>query len=283
VAKIILKMMAKKVDERYQSAEEIVAAIDDFIREEGTEHMLEVQKALGDRFRLIKKLGQGGMGAVYSARVNVNEGKLMSGDTVAIKVLSDDADEEEVERFKIEAETALKIDDENIIRVLDYQLTDTVNYIVMEYVEGDSVRDMIRNKKEFSEQDVIRITRDVCKSLVKAHDLGIVHRDLKPDNIMVSKDGTVKLADFGIAKDLGLKAELTQVGGFVGTPYYMAPEQYEPNRTPDARSDVWALAALVVESLVGAPDGRRGTLSSSGDEPREHDRHADLEGHLQPV
>ncbi|MCW8139436.1 MAG: serine/threonine protein kinase, partial [Planctomycetota bacterium] len=253
VAKIILRMMAKKVEDRYQAADDVVAAIDQFLKEEGTEHLQEVQQAIGGRFRLIKKLGQGGMGAVYSAKVEEASDRMPVGAIVAVKVLNKEVGEEDVVRFENEAKVALQIDHDSIIRVLDYKISDDINYIVMEYVEGESVRDIIRAKKVLPEADVIKITRDVCKGLERAHALGIIHRDIKPDNIMISKSGQVKIADFGIAKHVDAKSEVTQAGFLVGTPHYMSPEQCsgKADYKVTTQADVYALGGTMYFMATG--------------------------------
>ncbi|MCO5170356.1 MAG: bifunctional serine/threonine-protein kinase/formylglycine-generating enzyme family protein [Planctomycetes bacterium] len=253
VAKIILKMMAKKVEDRYQGADDVVAAIDQFLKEEGTEHLQEVQRSIGARFRLIKKLGQGGMGAVYSAKVEEAGERLPAGAIVAVKVLNREVGEEDIVRFENEAKVALQIDHDSIIRVLDYRISDEINYIVMEYVEGESVRDIIRAKKVLPEPDVIKITRDVCKGLERAHALGIIHRDIKPDNIMISKSGQVKIADFGIAKHVDAKSEVTQAGFLVGTPHYMSPEQCsgKADYKVTTQADVYALGGTMYFMATG--------------------------------
>ncbi|HZU97235.1 MAG TPA: serine/threonine-protein kinase, partial [Planctomycetota bacterium] len=225
VVKIILRMMAKKPEDRFQSSEEVIAAIDQFMKEEGTEHLQEVQKLLGTEWRLVKKLGQGGMGAVYSARCLVAKPRVKENELVAIKVLNREVNQDEIKRFEQEAKLALEIDHENIIRVLEYKISETVNYIVMEFVEGKSVRDIIRDKKKLDAKEAARVVREAGKGLGRAHELGIIHRDIKPDNLMIAKSGAVKVADFGIAKHVEGQSELTQAGVVVGTPHYMSPEQ----------------------------------------------------------
>ncbi|RMG12920.1 MAG: hypothetical protein D6731_13000, partial [Planctomycetota bacterium] len=253
IARIILRMMAKKPEDRFQSAEEVSAALDAFIREEGTDHLAEVQQALGGRFRLIKKLGQGGMGAVYSAKVLEAKERLPEGALVAIKVLNRDVDAEEVERFRLEAELALAIDHENVIRVLDYQIADALNYIVMEYVEGESVRDILRERKRLPEKEAIGIVKEAARGLAAAHRQGIVHRDIKPDNIMLARDGRVKIADFGVAKHSDARSELTQAGFLVGTPHYMSPEQCsgESDAPVTTRADIYSLGATLYFMVTG--------------------------------
>ncbi len=253
VAKIILTMMAKKLEDRYQSGEEIVEALDQFLKEEGSEHLEKIQRAIGERFTLIKKLGQGGMGAVYSAKANEDGERLQTGDVVAIKVLTQDVSQEDVERFRLEAELARKVDHKAIVQVLEYKISKEVNYIVMEFVEGESVRDLLRDNKVLPQTEAIRIVKAAAFGLHAAHEKGIVHRDIKPDNIMVTKDGHVKLADFGVAKSDDAKSELTQAGFLVGTPHYMSPEQCSGEAGVEVtnRADIYALGATLYFMCTG--------------------------------
>jgi serine/threonine protein kinase/formylglycine-generating enzyme required for sulfatase activity len=254
VVKIILRMMAKKPEDRFQSVEEVIAAIDQFMKEEGTEHLQEVQKSLGDEWRLVKKLGQGGMGAVYSARALKTTNRLKENDLVAIKVLNREVNPEEVKRFEQEAKLALEIDHENIIRVLEYKISEAVNYIVMEFVEGKSVRDIIRDQKKLDAKEAIRVVREASKGLGRAHELGIIHRDIKPDNLMIAKSGAVKVADFGIAKHVEGQSELTQAGVVVGTPHYMSPEQCvgaSRGIKITTQADIYSLGATLYFMVTG--------------------------------
>jgi serine/threonine protein kinase/formylglycine-generating enzyme required for sulfatase activity len=254
IEQIILQMMAKKPEERFQSAEDVIEAIDRFMRAEGTEHLAEVQKLLGDDWKLLKKLGQGGMGAVYSAKANKTKDRVKAGDLVAIKVLNREVNPEEVKRFEQEAKLALEIDHENIIRVLEYRISPDMNYIVMEFVEGKSVRDIIRDQKKLAPKEATRIVREASKGLARAHELGIIHRDIKPDNLMIAKSGTVKVADFGIAKHVEGASELTQAGVVVGTPHYMSPEQCvgaSRGIKITTQADIYSLGATLYFMVTG--------------------------------
>ena len=254
IEQVILQMMAKKPEERFQSAEDVIDAIDRFMRAEGTEHLLEVQKLLGGDYKLLKKLGQGGMGAVYSAKANRAKDRVKAGDLVAIKVLNREVNPEEVTRFEQEAKLALEIDHENIIRVLEYRISPDMNYIVMEFIEGKSVRDIIRDQKKLAPKEAVRIVREAAKGLGRAHELGIIHRDIKPDNLMIAKSGTVKVADFGIAKHVEGASELTQAGVVVGTPHYMSPEQCvgaSRGIKITTQADIYSLGATLYFMVTG--------------------------------
>jgi formylglycine-generating enzyme required for sulfatase activity len=148
----------------------------------------------------------------------------------------------------------MKIDHENTIRVLDYKISEKINYLVMEFVDGESIRDIIRRKGKFAEADAVRVSREALKGLLRAHELQIVHRDIKPDNIMISKDGAVKIADFGIAKHAeGARSELTQSGFIVGTPHYMSPEQCagSGDHPVTTKADIYSMGATLYFMVTG--------------------------------
>ena len=258
VVKIILKMMSKKPEDRFQSAEEVIAAMDQFMKEEGTEHLQEVQKALGTEYRIQKKLGQGGMGAVYSARCQVEtKQRVKKDELVAIKVLNREVTQEEVNRFEQEAKLALEIDHENIIRVLEYTISETtrLNYIVMEFVEGKASATSSATRRSSTPRRRPASSARSARASGSAHELGIVHRDIKPDNIMIdNKTRAVKVADFGIAKHQGAQSELTQAGVVVGTPHYMSPEQCAGASRGVAittRADIYSLGATLYFMVTG--------------------------------
>ena len=254
VAKIILKMMAKKPEDRYQEGAEVIEALDNFLKEEGTEHLEKIQKALDGRYKLIKKLGQGGMGAVYSAKALVPVDGIKEGEVVAIKVLTTDVTEEDVVRFQREAELAASVDHPGVIGVIEFKISEAINYIVMEYVEGESVRDILRDKQLMAESETIRVMKAACMALGAAHDKGIVHRDIKPDNLMIASDGRIKIADFGVAKSTTeAQTELTQAGFLVGTPHYMSPEQCsgESEVEVTTRADIYSLGATAYFMATG--------------------------------
>ncbi len=247
VAKLIQKMMAKDPDDRFPSAGAVADAIDAFLREEGADKVLELQKYFGTSYKIHRKLGQGGMGAVYEATRNDDDQR------VAIKTLNRDVNQEDLTRFEQEAKIALEIAHDNIVGVLDYKLSADLNYIVMEYVKGKTCREIIRKEKRFSVDDGLKIIKDTVNGLKAAHDKGVIHRDIKPDNIMVSSEGVVKIADFGIAKHAEGASELTQAGFVIGTPHYMSPEQCAgAGRSPvDTRADLYSLGCTLYHMVTG--------------------------------
>ncbi len=206
---------------------------------------------LDGKYVVQQQIGAGGMGRVYVAIQKPFNRKLV------IKVMHPDHAEHDVlvQRFAQEAQAISRLSHPNTVTVFDFGRTDAgVLYIVMEYVEGIPLGDMIRETGALPLEDAVAFTAQVAQALGEAHHLGIVHRDLKPDNIMVVRSSGsepfVKVLDFGIAKLVEHDQELTQAGSIVGTPAYMAPEQAR-NDDVDARTDLYALGCCLYEMLTG--------------------------------
>ncbi|MCX5731585.1 MAG: serine/threonine-protein kinase, partial [Deltaproteobacteria bacterium] len=208
---------------------------------------------LGDRYRIISRLGQGGMGSVYLAE-HVTLGKRM-----AVKVLRPEfsRDEELLHRFQHEARAASQIGQENIVEVFDFGHTpEGEAYFVMEALDGESLARILHRDGPMAVSRALPIFLQICPALGAAHQRGIVHRDLKPENVFVLRrtDGTdfVKVLDFGIAKGPGAPdaKRLTRAGSIIGTPEYMSPEQASATSI-DQRSDVYAFGVLAYETLTG--------------------------------
>ena len=207
-----------------------------------------------DRYVVTDLLGEGGMGAVYAAR------DVRLPQQVAIKVLREQgmADPSTVARFKQEAEAASRINHDRVARVTDFGfMNDGRAYLVMEYVGGRTLKQVVSDRGPMDASEVSRIVTMVAEGLDAAHRLGIIHRDLKPDNVMILDDAgggvRVKVLDFGIAKVLqsdGESAGRTQTGFVIGTPQWMSPEQIL-GETLDGRSDVYALGLLAYTMLTG--------------------------------
>ncbi len=195
-------------------------------------------------------IGRGGMGAVYRVR----QSRLSR--TAALKVLPPEraSDPAFVERFFREAQALAQLSHANIVDVYDMGQRGPYLYILMEFVEGGSLRDLI-TKKALPPADALRIGADLCGALQVAHDQGIVHRDIKPENILVTKDGHVKLLDFGLVKitqDSGLDSfTLTEINLRMGTPHYMAPEQMTASAAVDHRADIYSVGVLLYEMMTG--------------------------------
>jgi serine/threonine protein kinase len=207
------------------------------------------------QYELVELVGRGGMGAVYRA---VQKGLQR---TVAIKVLPAEAakDPAFAERFTREGRALARLDHPNIVDIYDSGVAGGLYYFVMEFVDGANLRQMVRAGKVEPKQ-ALSIVSQVCEALQYAHEEGIVHRDIKPENILVDRRGRVKIADFGLAKLLGAAqtdVTLTRTQQAMGTPHYMAPEQWEKPAEVDHRADIYALGVVFYELLTGElPLGR---------------------------
>lgn len=205
---------------------------------------MDPQTTLG-KYRLLEKLGSGGFATVYKAE-NTN-----LGNEVALKVMNPHLfqDESTVTRFKQEARFSVQLDHPNIIRVLDLEEADKQLFIVMEYVAGTNLNQLLETNSLLPFAQVIQITQQIAAALDHAHSRHLIHRDVKPSNVLVRSDGVVKLTDFGIVKAVeGTK--ITQTGTTIGTPAYMSPEQMIG--TPvDHRSDLYSLGVVLYEMITG--------------------------------
>jgi serine/threonine protein kinase/Tfp pilus assembly protein PilF len=194
-------------------------------------------------YKILEKLGEGGMGEVYLAEDRKLDRK------VAIKLLPPylTKDKEHVERFEREAKAAAALNHPNIVTIYEIAEVDSQTFIVMEYVDGQSLRTKIENS--FSGLDeILDITNQICDGLSEAHKADIVHRDIKPENILIDKNGRVKILDFGLAKLKGV-SKLTKETSTLGTIHYMSPEQVQ-GKDVDHRSDVWSLGVVLYEMIM---------------------------------
>jgi serine/threonine protein kinase/Flp pilus assembly protein TadD len=198
-----------------------------------------------DRYKIIEKLGIGGMGAVYRVEdTNI-------GQDIALKLIKSDiaSDKKTIERFRNELKTTRMISHRNVCRMFDLAETEGTFYITMEYVSGEDLKSFIRRSGKLDIPKAISTAKEVCEGLSEAHRLGVVHRDLKSNNIMIDKEGNVRIMDFGIARSLRAKG-LTGEGIIIGTPEYMSPEQVEGKDT-DQRSDIYSLGVILYEMVTG--------------------------------
>ncbi len=202
---------------------------------------------LGGKYRITRRIGAGGIGAVYAAE------HVALGSSVAVKVLRGAAadDAAEIARLRREAQVQVSIEHPNVVRTLDLdQMPDGSIYVVMEMLRGRSVADHLRTDGLLAPGFAIPVFMQVCRALQAAHDLGIVHRDMKPGNVFLCDDGAVKVLDFGMSKFAEAEV-LTQEGYTLGTPEYMSPEQCI-GAPVEPRSDLYAFGVLMYEALTGS-------------------------------
>jgi serine/threonine-protein kinase len=203
-----------------------------------------IGQTFNNRYLIVSLLGEGAMGEVFLATDE------QTGQQVAVKILARQliTNPDLIQRFKREAETLRKLDHPNIVKFLDTFEHEGQYVIVMEYLAGGSLHDLI--KKESIPVDLARgITLELCDALIRSHHLNIIHRDIKPENVLLTEDGKPKLADFGVAR-LSEGTRMTRSGVQVGTPYYMSPEAWE-GRTLDSQADIWSLGVMLFEMLAG--------------------------------
>ncbi|WP_024614606.1 Stk1 family PASTA domain-containing Ser/Thr kinase [Clostridium sp. Ade.TY] len=202
-------------------------------------------EVLGDRYELLEKVGEGGMAVVYKARCN----KLNR--YVAVKILKNEySDNDEiVSKFKREATAIAKLSHNNIVNVLDVGTQGDINYIVMEYVDGKTLKEVVEEFGKISCETALTIAIQIAKALECAHKNGIIHRDIKPQNILVTSDGLVKVTDFGIAK-IADSATLTNTSTILGSAHYFSPEQAKGGFI-DNKTDIYSLGIVMYEMLTG--------------------------------
>ncbi len=199
-------------------------------------------------YQIIGKLGKGAMAVVYKAK------QVSLDRIVAIKILPKQFSEnpEYVTRFYKEGKAAAKLNHNNIVQAIDVGEAGGYHYFVMEYVEGKTLYEDLAAGEIFSEQEALDIVIQVAKALKHAHDNGLIHRDVKPKNIMINKEGVVKLADMGLARQTSdIEAAQSEAGKAYGTPYYISPEQIRGEINIDGRADIYGLGATFYHMVTG--------------------------------
>jgi serine/threonine protein kinase len=199
-------------------------------------------------FQIQKKVGAGAMAVVYRAK------QLSLDRTVAIKILPRRMSEnpEFVERFQKEGRAAAQLNHNNIVQAIDVGEAGGYHYFVMEFVDGCTVYDELFGGKVYTEEEAIKIVRQVAEALLHSHERGFIHRDVKPKNIMLTKDRVTKLADMGLAREMNdYDAAMAEAGRAYGTPYYISPEQIRGEVNIDHRADIYSLGATFYHMVTG--------------------------------
>ncbi|MGT2930149.1 Stk1 family PASTA domain-containing Ser/Thr kinase [Streptococcus dentasini] len=208
--------------------------------------MIQIGKLFAGRYRILKSIGRGGMADVYLAN-----DLILEGEEVAIKVLRTNyqTDQVAVTRFQREARAMAELSHTNIVSIRDIGEEDGQQFLVMEYVDGSDLKHYIQDNAPLSNSEVVRIMEEVLSAMTLAHEKGIIHRDLKPQNILLTKDGTVKVTDFGIAVAFA-ETSLTQTNSMLGSVHYLSPEQARGSKAT-VQSDIYAMGIMLFEMLTG--------------------------------
>ena len=201
--------------------------------------MLTSGQKIGERYEIVKTIGEGGMANVYLAKDTILDRK------VAIKVLRGDlsSDEKFIRRFEREALSVSNLSHQNIVEVYDVGEEGDQHYIVMEYIEGKTLKQLLQKRGTLTLSEVIDIMNQLTDGLAHAHNAYIIHRDIKPQNIMIEDDGLIKITDFGIAMALN-STQLTQTNSVMGSVHYLPPEQAN-GKSSTIKSDIYSLGILM--------------------------------------
>lgn len=213
-----------------------------------------IGRVLGNRYTVVEKIGEGGMAIVYKAKCS------LLNRNVAIKVLRQEFmnDEDFIVKFKREAQAAASLSHANIVNVYDVGMEEDIYYIVMEYIDGKTLKDIIDEKGKLDTKETLDISMKVVDALIHAHANKVIHRDIKPHNIMVTSDGRVKVTDFGIAR-AATSSTITSTNSVMGSAHYFSPEQARGGYT-DERSDIYSVGIMMYEMVTGK-------LPFNGDSP----------------
>ena len=198
-------------------------------------------------YDLLEKIAEGGMGTVYKGRDRT------TGQTVAVKIAPVHIAKNPVlmKRFQLEYNAARSLEHPNLVRALDFGFHNSSPYLVMEFVEGESLGQKLERDGRLPEAEAIRLIAQVAQALHKAHKQGLIHRDVKPDNVLVTPEGQAKLTDLGLVKEVETDLNLTRTGRGLGTPHFMAPEQFRAAKDADSRADIYSLGATLYMMVTG--------------------------------
>ncbi|OOM78708.1 Stk1 family PASTA domain-containing Ser/Thr kinase [Clostridium sp. BL-8] len=200
---------------------------------------------ISNRYKIIEKIAEGGMGVVYKAKCT------LLNRFVAIKILKSELcdNKDFINRFKREANSIASLSHQNIVNIYDVGIDNDINYIVMEYIKGKTLKQIVIENGKLNLQKTLDITLQISRALEYAHNNTIIHRDIKPDNILITEDNIVKLMDFGIAK-VGNSITITGSHNIIGSVHYFSPEQAK-GKLVDARTDIYALGVVMYEMITG--------------------------------
>jgi serine/threonine protein kinase len=199
-------------------------------------------------YDLVQKIAEGGMGTVYKGRHR------LTGQIVAVKLVPVHMTTNTVfmKRFEQEYNAAKALDHPNVVKAIEFGKDCGTPFLVMEYVEGESVGQKLERVGRLDEAEAIKIIGQVAQALHKAHKVGLIHRDVKPDNILLMPDGLVKIVDLGLVKEIDADLNLTRTNRGLGTPHFMAPEQFRNAKNADALCDIYSMAASMYMMVTGA-------------------------------
>jgi serine/threonine protein kinase len=205
-----------------------------------------IQQSIG-RYDILEMIAEGGMGTVYKGR------NRETGEIVAIKIVPPNAAKNPtlLKRFEREFTSARALDHPNVVKAIEFDGTCPTPFLVMEYVDGESLGQKIERDGKLPEDDALRIIAEVSQGLYRAHKQGLIHRDVKPDNVLLNTEGKAKLTDLGLVKDIDDDFNLTRTGRGLGTPHFMAPEQFRDAKNADVRCDIYSLGATLYMMVTG--------------------------------
>src|SRR5262245_21850776 len=198
-------------------------------------------------YEILARIAEGGMGTVYKAR------RRSDNLIVAIKIIPSSAARNQVlvQRFKREFNAARQLDHPHVVKAIEFCEQPPNPYLVMEFVDGESLGQKIEREGKLSETEATRIMAQVCQGLHRAHKQNLIHRDVKPDNVLIALDGMAKITDLGLVKDIEGEMNLTRTGRGLGTPHFMAPEQFRNAKHADIRCDIYSLGATMYMMVTG--------------------------------
>jgi serine/threonine-protein kinase len=204
-----------------------------------------IGKILGNRYEIIEKIGEGGMAKVYKAKCN------LLNRFVAVKILKNEYvnNKEFTVKFNSESQSAAKLSHPNIVNIYDIGIEGDINYIIMEYIDGSTLKESILKNAPFDNAEIIEISSQIAEALAHAHKNKIIHRDIKPQNILITKDNRIKVADFGIARAVS-DATVVNTSNLMGTVHYASPEQLKGSLV-DERTDIYSLGVIMYEMATG--------------------------------